>query len=76
MKHCPMHDSGGNRTLCSVVKLLCCAVISIVVLLNQPVIASEESESPQDLIREGEVLRDIIQEPDPSFYIQRYSESL
>lgn len=38
------------------VKLLSYAVISIVDLLNQPALASEERESPQDLIKEGEFL--------------------
>lgn len=60
----------------SMFMLICYIIINVSLLLNQTAVASEGCEISQNLIREGEELRDIVKDPDTSFYIRRYSERL
>ena len=60
----------------SIFILICYIIINASLLLNQTAVASEGCEISQNLIREGEGLRDIVKNPDTTFYVRRYSERL
>lgn len=64
------------RMLFNVFTLICFVIINVSFLLNQTAVASEEGENSPNFIREGEEFQDIIKDPDASFYVRRYSESL